>query len=239
MQNPSVTTASAFLTRSASLPPELGDSAPKEAIHGPRVGAVIDFHKALVIPVVLAMMWYYHNGSTDAFVYLGMHGSYSLLWLVKQRTYRDVRFDERVHPLVAILFIFLPLAGYYVAPYLLISRHITVPPALVGLSIFMFTFGIFLHFVSDAQKFYTLQLRKGLIREGLFSRMRNPNYLGEILIYLGYATMSMHWLPFVILAGWVFGFFVRNMLAKDRSLARHAGFEDYRKSSGLLFPKLF
>jgi protein-S-isoprenylcysteine O-methyltransferase Ste14 len=239
MHKPSDTTESQDSTRPASSPPHLDASAPREAIHGPSVGAVIDFHKALVIPVVLALMWYYHNGSTDAFVYLGMHGSYSLLWLVKQRTYRDVRFDQRVHPLVGILFIFLPLAGYYVAPYLLISRYITVPPALVGLSVFMFTFGIFLHFVSDAQKFYTLQLRKGLIREGLFSRMRNPNYLGEILIYLGYATMSMHWLPFLILSGWVFGFFVRNMLAKDRSLSRHPGFEDYRKSSGLLFPKLF
>jgi protein-S-isoprenylcysteine O-methyltransferase Ste14 len=239
MNDSSVTTASEVSPRPASSPPKLGDSAPKAAIHGPRVGAVIDLHKALVIPVVLALMWYYNNGSTDAFVYLAMHGSYSLLWLVKQWTYRDVRFDQRVHPLAGFLFIFLPLAGYYVAPYLLISRHITVPPALVGLSIFVFAFGIFLHFVSDAQKFYTLQLRKGLIREGLFSRMRNPNYLGEILIYVGYAILSMHWLPFVILAGWVFGFFVRNMLAKDRSLARHPGFEDYRKSSGLLFPKLF
>ena len=60
-------------------------------------------------------------------------------------------------------------------------------------------------------------MRKGLIREGLFSRMRIPNYLGEILIYLAYATLSMHWLPFLIVAGWIFGFFVRNMLAKDRS----------------------
>jgi protein-S-isoprenylcysteine O-methyltransferase Ste14 len=168
-----------------------------------------------------------------------MHGSYSLLWLIKQRTYRDVRFDQRVPPRIGLLFVFLPLAGYYVAPYLLISRHISVPPALVGLAVFVFTFGVFLHYVSDAQKYYTLQLRKGLIREGLFSRMRNPNYLGEILIYLAYATLSMHWLPFLILAGWVFGFFARNMAAKDRSLSRHPGFEDYRKSSGLLFPKLF
>jgi protein-S-isoprenylcysteine O-methyltransferase Ste14 len=239
MDHPSVTTASPGPIRTASSPPVLDDSAPREEIRGVRIGAVIDLHKALVVPVVLGLMWYYRNGSTDAFVYLGMHGSYSLLWLIKQRTYRDVRFDQRVRPLIGLLFIFLPLAGYYVAPYLLISRYIRVPPALVGLAVFMFTFGVFLHFVSDAQKYYTLQLRKGLIREGLFSRVRNPNYLGEILIYLGYATMSMHWLPFLILAGWVFGFFARNMVAKDRSLARHPGFEDYRKSSGLLFPKLF
>jgi protein-S-isoprenylcysteine O-methyltransferase Ste14 len=239
MHQPSVTTASQSPTQPASSPPDLGDSVAREEIRGVRVGTVIDLHKALVIPIVLALMGYYHNWSTDAFVYLGMHGSYSLLWLIKQQTYRDVRFDQRVHPLIGLLFIFLPLAGYYVAPYLLISRHISVPPALVGLAVFVFTFGVFLHFVGDAQKFYTLQLRKGLIREGLFSRMRNPNYLGEILIYLAYATLSMHWLPFLILAGWVFGFFLRNMVAKDRSLSRHPGFEDYRKSSGLLFPKLF
>jgi protein-S-isoprenylcysteine O-methyltransferase Ste14 len=235
----SVTTASRGPIPLTSSPRILGDPSPRQEVPGLRVGTFIDLHKALVIPVVLALMGYYHNGSTEAFVYLGMHGSYSLLWLIKQRTYRDVRFDQRVPPWRGLLFVFLPLGGYYVAPYLLISRHISVPPALVGMAVFGFTIGVFLHYVSDAQKYYTLRLRKGLIREGLFARMRNPNYLGEILIYLAYAILSMHWLPFVILAGWVFGFFVRNMAAKDRSLSRHPGFEDYRKSSGLLFPRLF
>ncbi|MHC5537457.1 methyltransferase family protein [Singulisphaera rosea] len=238
MNDTRVTTESRGPIQAVS-PPIVGASATRQGTTGLRVGAIIDLHKALVIPIVAAMMSYYRNGSTDAFVYLGMHGSYSLLWLIKQQTYRDVRFDRRVNPPFGLLFIFLPLAGYYVAPYLLISRHISAPPALIGLAVFVFTFGVFLHFVSDAQKYYTLQLRKGLIRDGLYSRMRNPNYLGEILIYLAYATLSMHWLPFLIIAGWVFGFFASNMLAKDRSLARHPGFEDYRKSSGLLFPKVF
>jgi protein-S-isoprenylcysteine O-methyltransferase Ste14 len=232
--------ALADLQVEATIPDRiLGNSRLRQEIRGIRVGTFIDLHKVLVIPVVLAMMWYYDNWSMDAFVYLGMHGSYSLLWLIKQRTYTDTRFDQRLPLWIGVLLVFLPLAGYYVAPYLLISRHLSVPPALVGLAVFVFTIGVFLHYVSDAQKYYTLRLRKGLIREGLFRRMRNPNYLGEILIYFSYATLSMHWLPFLILAGWVFGFFARNMMAKDRSLSRHAEFEDYRKSSGLLFPKLF
>ena len=53
--------------------------------------------------------------------------------------------------------------------------------------------GVFLHYVSDAQKFFVLQLRKGLIQDGLFARTRNPNYLGEILIYGGFAVASYHW----------------------------------------------
>jgi steroid 5-alpha reductase family enzyme len=158
--------------------------------------------------------------------------------LVKQSLYPDRRFDEQQPVWIGVLFVFLPLAKYYVAPYWLISRHLTLPPYLFGVVLPIYIIGVFLHYVSDAQKYYTLKLQKGLIEEGLFGRTRNPNYLGEILIYVSYALMSLHWLPFLILAGWVFGFFFRNMLKKDRSMSRHPRFEQYRRRTGLLFPKL-
>ena len=202
-----------------------------------KTGTYINAHKVLVIPVVLGLMWFYQNWSTEAFVYLSIHGTYSVLWLVKQSLYPDRRFDEQQPVWVGVLFVFLPLAGYYVAPYLLISRHVTLPPYLFGAVLPMYIIGVFLHYVSDAQKYYTLKLQKGLIEEGLFGRTRNPNYLGEILIYMSYALMSLHWLPFLILAGWAFGFFLRNMLKKDRSMSRYPQFEEYRRRTGLLFPK--
>jgi steroid 5-alpha reductase family enzyme len=203
-----------------------------------KVATYINTHKALVIPLVVGMMWFYNNWSQEAFIYLSIHGTYSVLWLIKETLYPDRRFDEKQPFWIGVLFIFLPLAGYYIAPYLLISRHVTLPPALIGLVLFLYTMGIFLHYVSDAQKYYTLKLQKQLIQEGLFGRTRNPNYLGEILIYLSYAMMSLHWLPLVVLAGWVFGFFVRNMLVKDKSLSRYPEFGEYKKRAGLLFPRL-
>lgn len=203
-----------------------------------RTSTYINLHKILVIPIVLGLMWYFNNWSVEAFVYLAMHGTYTVLWLIKHSLFGDKRFEAKQPLWIGVLFIFLPLAGYYAAPYLLISRHIVLPPYLFGLTLFLYTLGVFLHYVSDAQKHYTLQLRKGLITEGLFQRTRNPNYLGEILIYTAYAMMSMHWLPLVILAGWVLGFFLRNMLAKDKSLSRYAEFKSYKSKSGLLFPKL-
>ena len=202
-----------------------------------KTSSYINLHKILVTPIVLGLMWYFNNWSVEAFIYLAIHGAYTVLWLIKHALFGDKRFEEKQPLWIGIPFIFLPLAGYYVAPYLLISRHIVLPPYLIGVILVMYIMGIFLHYVSDAQKYYTLQLRKGLITDGLFSRMRNPNYLGEILIYSAYALMSMHWLPFLILGGWVFGFFLRNMLAKDKSLSRYAEFEQYQKKSGLLFPK--
>ena len=203
-----------------------------------KTSAFINLHKILVAPIVLGLMWYFDNWSVEAFVYLAIHGTYTVLWLIKDRLFGDKRFEQKQSLWIGILFIFLPLAGYYAAPYLLISRHTVIHPYMFGLILCLYTLGIFLHYVSDAQKHYTLQLRKGLITEGLFRRTRNPNYLGEILIYAAYAMMSMHWLPYVILGGWVFGFFLRNLLSKDKSLSRYEEFTNYKNKSGLLFPKL-
>lgn len=204
-----------------------------------KTSSYINLHKIMVIPVVLGMMWFFNNWSTSAFIYLSIHGTYSLLWLIKHALYPDKRFDEPQPLWIGLLFIFLPLAGYYIAPYLLISRRIELPPYGIGIVVFVYILGIFLHYVSDAQKHYTLQNGKGLIQSGLFSKTRNPNYLGEIMIYLSYATLSWHWLPFLILGVWVFGFFVRNMLEKDRSLSRYPEFQQYKARTGLLLPRLF
>jgi protein-S-isoprenylcysteine O-methyltransferase Ste14 len=203
------------------------------------IGTFINAHKILVTPVVLGLMCFYRNWSTAAFVYLALHGTYSLLWLLKQTYFPDRRFAERVPLGIGLGFIFLPLAGYYLAPYFLISQHPTLPPYLFAIVLFLYVTGIFFHYVSDAQKFYILRERKGLIEDGLFARTRNPNYLGEILIYLSFAIMSMHWIPFVVLGAWVFGFFARNMLGKDKSLARHPGFAEYKARTGLLIPRVF
>ena len=204
-----------------------------------KVSTVINLHKALVPLLVIGLMVIYSNWSVEAFIYLALHGTYSLLWLIKQELYPDRRFDQRQPIAIAILFIFIPLAGYYLAPFLLISQHVTLPPYVIGGVLCLYIVGIFLHYVGDAQKYYTLRYHKGLIQEGLFSKTRNPNYLGEILIYVSFAILSWHWLPFLILGDWIFGFFVKNMRVKDRSLARYPEFEQYRESTGLLFPKLF
>jgi hypothetical protein len=129
---------------------------------GLKVATYINAHKILVFPVVVGLMWFYGNWSTDAYIYLAMHGTYSILWLLKDAIYADRRFEEKVPLWIGVPFIFVPLAGYYVAPYLLISSRVTVPPSVVGLALFSYILGVFFHYVSDAQKYYTLRIRKGL-----------------------------------------------------------------------------
>ena len=40
---------------------------------------------------------------------------------------------------------------------------------------------------SDGQKYFTLRERKGLLNDGYMKWNRNPNYLGEIMIYSAFA----------------------------------------------------
>ena len=200
-----------------------------------KISTAINTHKILVTPTVLAMMWMYDNGSTEACLYLALHGTYTVLWLIKHFLYPDRSFAERVPVGIGIAFVFLPLQAYLIAPYLLISRHVRHAPWVLGAIVSIYIVGIFLHYVGDAQKYYTLRERPGLITDGLYGRTRNPNYLGELLIYLSYAALSAHWLPFVVLGGWVTSFFFR-MSRKDKSLSRYDEFAAYRRRSGLLFP---
>ncbi|MGP1383028.1 MAG: methyltransferase family protein [Thainema sp.] len=198
----------------------------------------INLSKGLTAPFVLGLMMIYQNFSVAAWVYLALHGTYGMLWLLKDRLYPDKQWEQEISlPMGLITFAVVNL--YWVAPFILISTGAQPPLPLIAAAIATNILGVFLHYGSDAQKYYTLKYKSGLITEGFFARCRNPNYLGEIFIYLGFAMLTMHWLPFVILGGFVAGVFVPNMRKKDQSLSRYPEFEAYKARSGLIIPKLF
>jgi protein-S-isoprenylcysteine O-methyltransferase Ste14 len=198
----------------------------------------VNLHKGLTALVILAMMATYHNFSTGSWVYLALHGGYGYLWLLKDRIYPDKRWEEDTSLGTGII-AFLALGLYWVAPWLLISSDVEPAAPLLAIAIFANLLGIFLHYTSDAQKYYTLQYHPGLITEGFFARSRNTNYLGELLIYGSFALLSMHWLSFVILGVFAFAVFLPGMKQKDKSLSRHANFDSYKSQSGLLLPQFF
>jgi steroid 5-alpha reductase family enzyme len=129
------------------------------------------------------------------------------------------------------------LSLYWVAPWMITSRDLEAPPWFLGLAISIYAFGVFLHFASDMQKHVHLASRPGvLLTDGLWARVRNPNYFGELLIYGGFTMLAMHWLPLALL-GFVIGvLWVPNMIRKDRSLSRYPAFADWKAKSKLYVP---
>lgn len=199
----------------------------------------IDSHKGVTAFFILGLMWCFHAWeNTTAWVYLALHGAYGFLWVAKSRTFGDRQW-EKPTTLWFGLYAWAGLSLYWIAPWLIISRSLTAPPWYIGLCVFIYAVGLFLHFAADMQKHTALALQPGLITTGLWSRTRNPNYLGELLIYLGFGLLAMHWLPLLVLAFYVGAVWLPNMLRKDRSLSRYPGFEAYRKRTGMLFPFQF
>ena len=100
--------------------------------------------------------------------------------------------------------------------------------------------GIFFHFTADMQKYIALQLQPGrLIEDGLFGLSRNINYFGELLIYLGFGLLAMHWLPLLIITLFFSFVWWPNMRRKDRSLARYDAFPTYKKRTRMFIPFIF
>ena len=202
-----------------------------------KLNQIINLHKGLTVFVVMGLMMFYKNYSIAAWVYLSLHGTYGILWLLKEKIFPDPYFKEKINLITSITgFIF--LGSYWIAPFILISSQKSISYPIIAASISINIIGVFLHFASDAQKYFTLKIKKELIQDGFFKKIRNTNYLGEILIYLSFATLSMSYIPFAILAIFFFVVFLPRMIKKDKSLSKYDSFNEYKQRSGLLLPKL-
>ncbi len=219
----------------------------EEFLGGPRCikfSSVVNFQKGGTMFWVIALMLYFGNFSTQAWVYLGLHGSYGLCWLLKDRVFPDPSWEVKITAGGALMAVLLVLGPYWVIPYLLISpvlgeAHTGASWVWMTIALFLHTLGVAIMMTADAQKFFTLKYKKGLITDGIFRYIRHPNYLGEMMIYGSYGIVAWHWIPWVILL-WVWlGLFAVNIAAKEQSMSRYPEWADYKKHSWYLIPGVF
>ena len=199
----------------------------------------INLQKGGTLLFVLGLMYGFGDFSATAWTYAALHGSYGFIWLLKDRVFPDPAWQKKLTVGGAINTWLLVLGLYWLAPILLVTRRHEAAPAMLGGAILLYAIGVVLMVASDAQKYFVLRTRRGLITDGFFARTRNPNYLGEMMLYASFAIVAGHLIPWVVLA-WVWGgVFWPNMLRKDASLARYPGWPAYRAATGLLLPRLF
>ena len=98
----------------------------------------------------------------------------------------------------------------------------------------LYVHGIVFMMGADAQKYFTLRVKRGLLNDGFMKWSRNPNYVGEMMIYGSFALLVNMWEPWYILA-YMWGLiFSSRMLQKDYSLSKKLGWKEYEASSWML-----
>lgn len=200
----------------------------------------IDSNKGATAFIILILMAIYGQWQNPtAWVYLALHGTYGFLWVLKSHVFPDQAWEQEVS-LGFGLVSWGALCLYWVAPWMLMARGVQAPGWYQALCISLCALGIFCHFASDMQKHMALSLNPGrLITDGLFTRVRNVNYFGELLIYLGFGLLAMHWAPLLILLVWVLFYWLPRMRRKDIVLSQLEGFGDYKAHSKLFIPYIF
>lgn len=213
---------------------------------GPRpwkFNQVINFQKAGTPILLLALMAIYDAWSTREFLYFALHGGYGIVWLIKDMAFPDPAWQRRITIGGALAAYVGVLGWYWVFGWLLVSGtapgDYPLPESLwYGICVLLCLLGCVVMIAADAQKYFTLRERPGLITDGMFRYIRHPNYLGEMMIYGGFALMVWHWLPLLVLA-WVWtGVFAVNMIVKEQRMARHPGWADYKRRTWWLIPGL-
>jgi protein-S-isoprenylcysteine O-methyltransferase Ste14 len=219
-----------------------------ELFGGPRpwkLAWVINFQKVGTFPVLALLMWYYADRtpaatSASSWIYLALHGSYGLVWLLKDLAFPDPNWQRRA-TIGGGLYTLTGLILYWSFGWLLISGTV-VPsyplpePVWFALCITLCILGCTLMIAADAQKYFTLRLQRGLITDGVHRYVRHPNYLGEMMVYGSFALLVWHWWPVVVLGLVWTTIFATNMAMKEASLSRYPGWAEYRRRSWWLVP---
>lgn len=175
-----------------------------------------------------------------------------------QKAGKDDRFDELKPSLFRFLnvwtiqglWVTFTLAAALVAITTTTRKELDIF-AILGLLVWLF--GFIIEVVADVQKsrFNADPANKGkFIQTGLWSRSRHPNYFGEIVLWIGIAIIA---LP--VLQGWAWialisPLFVAILLTRisgipllqkkaDKKWGGQADYEEYKKSTPVLIPKLW
>jgi steroid 5-alpha reductase family enzyme len=98
----------------------------------------------------------------------------------------------------------------------------------------MYCIGVVLMMGADGQKYFTLRERKGLMDDGYMKWSRNPNYVGEMMIYSSFALLTQRIEPWYVLGYMWTLIFLSRMLQKDYSLSKKAGWKEYASTSWML-----
>lgn len=197
----------------------------------------------LVSPITLSVFFFMGNSEKNNPVWL-----FYLLWMFHY-TYRSVFFPLKLNtkgktiPLsIVLMAIFFNSIngytnGYYFGNFSIdfASYSFTSPQFVVGLILFLS--GFYIHFKSDNILINLRKSNKGYVipNEFLFKKVASPNYLGEIVEWLGFAVMTN------ALSAWCFLAWTIANLA-PRALANYkwykTKFPEYPNDRKIIIPHL-
>jgi protein-S-isoprenylcysteine O-methyltransferase Ste14 len=202
----------------------------------------INAAKALTVVLLLVLAVSLGVRDMRQVLYLSLHISYCLWWLLEQWLFplrREQLFTGRVGPggfVTALLFIGVLYALPGLAAFLN-PAPIGAGPVALGLGLFIF--GSLINATADVQKMTAKALGVGLVADGIWRQVRHVNYLGDLLRYTSFAVVAGLVWAYVVPA-LVLLIYLQRIGQKERQMgAKYEAFAAYQGRSTRLLPWLW
>ncbi|HBE20680.1 MAG TPA: steroid 5-alpha reductase [Cyanobacteria bacterium UBA11149] len=199
----------------------------------------INIAKALTILVLIALAIVFGISDFRQILYLCLHVSYCLWWLLEQWFYplrRQQLFREPVGIGGFIASLLLVGLFYSLPGYLAFVNPDPISLGVVALALPLFIFGSLINGTADIQKMTAKQYGVGLVKDGIWRFSRNINYFGDLLRYLSFSIVAgsiWAYLVPVLMAL----LYIQRIFQKEQSMSqKYQDYEEYAKSSSRLIP---
>ena len=200
----------------------------------------VNGHKCTMPLYLFGMMVYFNNFSTGAWMYFCLHGSYGMFWLLKDMCFPDSHFAGMCTVASWLMPFPIALIPYSLPGYWMMSGQAPQDPSMerIVIAFLLYMFGVMFMIVTDAQKYFQLRERRGLINDSMFAWSRNMNYFGEMMLYGSFAVICQLWEVWYILWYMWSCVFMLRMMSKDYSNSKKAGWPAYYENTWFLVPKI-
>lgn len=202
----------------------------------------INIAKITTIFCLLTLAAVYGVHDTRQVIYLALHISYCVWWIVEQGLFPQRRqqiFTEKagVAEFISVLLfvgVFYALPGFFA-----FTNPNPIAAVTLAIALPLYIFGSLINTGADVQKMAAKAQGAGLVKDGAWRSLRHVNYLGDLMRYTSFSVVAgSPWafiLPVVITL-----LYVQRIQQKEASMAaKYAEFETYRQDSDRLIPGIW
>jgi protein-S-isoprenylcysteine O-methyltransferase Ste14 len=171
-------------------------------------------------------------------IYLCLHVSYCLWWLLEQWLYPQRRqiFNEPVGAF-GFVFVLLFVGIFYALPgYLAFTNPVPLSMAAAAVALPLYIFGTLINTSADVQKLTAKQFGAGLVRDSIWRFSRNINYFGDLLRYLSFSVVAGSLWAYLV-PGTVALLYLQRIFQKEQAMSeKYQDYAEYKQSSTRLIP---
>lgn len=202
----------------------------------------INIAKAVTISVLIALAIVFGISDFRQIIYLCLHVSYCLWWLLEQWFYplrRQQLFGEPVG-IGGFISCLLLVGIFYALPgYLAFVNPEPISLGVVALALPLFIFGSLINGTADIQKMTAKQYGAGLVKDGIWRFSRHINYFGDLLRYLSFSIVAGSIWAYLV-PGLIALLYIQRIFQKEQSMSqKYQDYEEYAKSSSRLIPLIW